>query len=372
MRTLRNSRASSDEEIRIKKELVESLQEENEQLSEDFKVRGDVLTAKETEIAHLAKQVKQLQKFYRESSQIVEEHDEDVRARDQTIAALRAQIDSQQRQVYDSRNRVADLEHAVATRDSQRDKMSQLNKDYASLILSLQAEVRELHLSKDTLSATVSALESKNAKLETKVLHKSRSAPLLSLATPASTPAAQDEDDEFPDEHPSELTDVELDYFSYPPNVRPRTMSSNFTRVGSSYSEKSLKAYRVLGAEAAAAHINPGGASPPSSAGPDGEMKQKLWNWWEEQRAGLPEHKQNVESRDTVGSLHDVYGSKRARRKLQKRYHTTNEIVSRPGTSSGLSFNGWKEGPSNTEQREHGRVWNLVRHGSFKRPVTRG
>ena len=408
---MNNLHVSDIEAVRVKEELIASLTEENQQLLLESKASKNAAAAKENEIATLAQQLQSLQSMYRDSSLATDDHDQDMNPKDATIAALRAQIENQRRLVSDSYTRTSELEDDLAASASRGERLRQLNKDYASLVSSLQAEVRDLRLSKERLTATVKDLQDKKGAPGSETLHRPKSAPMLSFEPPS--PIEESKLEEGTNEKAKHLepediepsSDYEIGAVDASPSTgdhRRTTMSSANTRVDSSYSDRSLKAYRILGAEAAAGRLGSlranntaetasTAAATRMNADDDAksEMKTKLWDLWEEQQQRAPvvyaSAKQNgdhTEEEDGVGELrsHTPLGLKRSRRKLQKKRRVVSD-----GASSRVEI----EGPGDTvlgvqreheHEHEHGRLWNFVRHGSLRRaardrnarPITRG
>jgi chromosome segregation ATPase len=237
----------------------------------------------------------------------------EVDARDATILDQQRQIEKLEQDLRDARRSAQDLRVRIHDQESQNESLRLQNEAYAIEVPSLREQLQDLKASKAALGAQVQGHTEERVQAETEGKENER------VSAQASSPTLVMSELEPPPEEREE---------DFGPGILDRPMSPH-KRINTGHN--GMKAFRVLGAEAA--------ASQPSIE--EDEMKKELWDLCASQHklGSLPEN-ENAEQPPEENKP-----APRMRRKLTK-----------------------KKKVEQLNTHETGSLHNLIRYGSFSKP----
>jgi len=172
-----------------------------------------------------------------------------------TNGMFRKEADRLRQVAHQSQNQHSQDEAATRQRDAEIERLKRLG---SSTTQAFQSELNELRASEADLRDIILSLQSENAKLK-------QPAPSVTPTSRSYTTAH---------EGPSGITADSEDNTFW---VKRRSDTTDTTRIGTGYSTSSMKAYKILGAEAAVGRYSDA----------DADLKKKLWELWEDQRAEM-------------------------------------------------------------------------------------
>jgi chromosome segregation ATPase len=234
------------------------------------------------------------------------ELEDTVRTKNTEISKVRSELETSRRVAEGFAKMSRELEADNIAKESQTEKLRKLNRDYANILSNLQTEIQMMKDDKLALEKAVEALQKKNDELVVIVGKK----PIT--IDPDSQTAS--EEDLVSTASVSQSRRRTISSLNSNANQR-QTFSSTDTRVDSRHSLISmnmLKPYQILGAEAAAGRLQGEGEE-------DTEIKRRLWELWEDQRARLPVLGNGNDSKEAY------FGGANTRKKLQKKTKVESE-----------------------------------------------